>query len=233
MPHLTLLAIVVVDVITTLIGPTGLLAVVAQETMPGTLAGTPTPFTGETFVGRTSDPDTFVAVVVAEPAGDGGERQARVYLCNATTIDVWLTGTLTGDQLDLRAEDEAWLEATLSEQGVEGNATLADGAMLSFTAQPATAFAGPYTATIDAEGQLRGASSSGEELAGRVEPTPGFRIVMTVTAREAEGLTTQTEATATVAEEGTFRLIVLEDGQARGRGKTKDGQGYIDPTTDI
>ena len=48
---------------------------VAQEaTPPSSSVGTSTPFIGETFVGMTSDPDTFVAVVVAESVGTGGER---------------------------------------------------------------------------------------------------------------------------------------------------------------
>lgn len=228
---ITLRSAVLTLVLICLMGPDGPSPIAAQEIVPATLVGTPTPFTGETFVGRTSDPDTFVAVVVAEPAGDGGERQARAYLCNATTIDAWLTGTLTGDRLDLRAEDEAWMKAALGDHGVEGTAALADGTIVSFTAQPATGFAGLYTVTIDADGRLHGVSSRDDELTGRVEPAPGLRLVMTLTA--AEGETTHIEAATTVAAEGAFRLIVLEDGQARGRGKTKDGQGFIDPTTDI
>jgi hypothetical protein len=95
-------AIALILVLVSLLGPASPLSTVAQEATP---AATPTPFTGETFVGETSDPDTFVAVVVAD--GDGGDtaRQARAYLCNATTIDVWLIGVVAGDQLDLSSED--------------------------------------------------------------------------------------------------------------------------------
>ena len=217
----------------------------AQESTPASdPAGTPTPFTGETYVGETSDPETFVAVVVAGAAGDE-ERQARAYLCNAATIDVWLMGTLTGEQLALQTEDGARLDGTRGEAGVEGTATLADGTSLTFTAQPATGLAGLYTLAIDEEGQLRGASSTGGELAGRVEagvsvptgtPAPGFRLVMTVTSPEGE--TTELEATAlpaTEVEEGTARLIVREDGQLRGKRtkESKGDQGFIDPTTDL
>ena len=74
----------------------------AQESTPAALA----PFVGETFVGRTSDPETLVAIVLGDEAG-AEPRAARGYLCNGLlrTIDVWLTGEITGDQLTLTAED--------------------------------------------------------------------------------------------------------------------------------
>jgi hypothetical protein len=59
---------------------------------------------------------------------------------------------------------------------------------------------------------------------------------MTVTAPEGESV--EIEATALPAAEveaGAARLIVLEDGQLRGK-RTKDSkgdQGFIDPTTDL
>ena len=243
--HLTLLAIVLTIILASFMSPTGTLPIAAQEFTPAASpAATPTPFTGQTFVGQTSDPETFVAVVVAEPAADGAERQTQAYLSDATTIDAWFTGTTAGDRLDLSAEDGARLEATRGDQGVEGTATLADGTSLTFTARPAAGIAGLYTLTIDEEGQLDGNSSTGGELAGQVEagvsvstgtPAPGFRLVMTVV--DPEGETTEIEATvqpATEVEAGTARLIVLEDGQLRGK-RTKDGkgdQGFIDPTAD-
>jgi hypothetical protein len=222
--------------------PLSALPSAAQEATPAaTPAGTAPPFMGETYVGETSDPDTFVAVVVAE-AEDGEERQTRAYLCNATTIDVWLMGTLTEDRLDLQSEDGARLEAALGEAGVEGTATLADGTSLTFTTQPATGIAGLYTVTIGDDGQLAGISATGGQLDGQVEtgagtpeaagasPTAGLRLVMRMTSPD--GGTAELEAQATVADEGSFRLIVLEDGRGRGRGKTKDGSGFIDPTMD-
>ena len=245
MRHLTPLMSTLTVALLSLMSQTSALPLAAQESTPAAApAGTPTPFVGETYVGETSDPETFVAVVIAEPAGDSDERQARAYLCNATTVDVWLQGMLTGEGLALRAEDGAHLEATIGDAGVDGTATLADGTALTFAARPATGIAGLYTVAVDEEGQLRGASSTDGELAGQVEagasvetgtPAPGFRLVMTVTTPEGE--TAEIEATAlpaTEVEAGTARLIVLEDGQLRGK-RTKDSkgdQGFIDPTMD-
>jgi hypothetical protein len=210
-------------------------------------AGTPAadaPFMGETFVGETSDPATFVAVVVAEAEGDGGERQARAYLCNAAEIDVWLMGTLSGEQLALQAEDGARLEGTLAEERVAGTVTLAEDTPVSFVAEPATGIAGLYTVTIEDDGRLRGVSATGGPLEGRVEtaedtpgatPTAGVRLVMTVTAPEGETAELQAAVVpATMVESGTARLIVREDGQLRGK-RTKDSkgdQGFIDLTMD-
>jgi hypothetical protein len=47
----------------------------AQDATPGVTRANG-PFTGETFVGPTSDPNTFLAVVVAE-AGEAGKRAAK------------------------------------------------------------------------------------------------------------------------------------------------------------
>lgn len=237
---LTLRAVALTLVFISLMGPAGPNPIAAQE---ATSTATPTPFTGETFVGRTSDPDTFVAVVVAEPAGNSEERQARAYLCNATMIDAWLVGTLAGDRLDLSAEDGAQLEATLGEVGMEGTATLANRTSLTFTAQRATGIAGLYTVTIEANGQLHGVSAAGGELTGRVEagggtttPAPRSRLVMTVITPESASVELQAAAVPTITPAaGTTRLIVLEDGQLRGK-RTKDSkgdEGFIDPTNDL
>jgi hypothetical protein len=243
---LSQLVLVLTVVLASLTLPARALPSAAQEATPASLAaGTPTPFLGETYVGETSDPNTFIAVVVAEAEGDGGARQARAYLCNATTIDVWLTGTLTGEQLALQAEDGARLEGTLGDAGVEGMTTLADGMSLPFTAQPATGIAGLYTVTFEAEGRVHGVSATGGQLDGRVEadagtpgasPAAGAWLVMTLTSPEGE--TAELEAAvipSTRVEAGTARLIVLEDGQVRGK-RTKDtkgDQGFIDPTSDL
>jgi hypothetical protein len=194
-----------------------------QEATP---AGTPMPFVGETYVGQTSDPDTFVAIVVAEGEGAEAERQARAYLCNGTTIDVWLMGTLTGEQLSLQAEDGAQLEATLSETGVTGSATLADETALTFDAVPATGIAGLYTLTSVDNGQVRGVSAAGGYLEGRVEaevatpeatPTPGSRLVMTVTSPQGETADLEAAVVSGTGVEAGDRVIVLEDGEVRGK----------------
>ena len=152
---------------------------------------------------------------------------------------------MTGEELALRAEDGARLEGTLSESGVEGTATLADGQQLDFTAQPATGIAGLYTVTFAADGQLQGISAAGGTVTGQVDteagtpgatPAAGSRLVMRVTGPQ--GATAQLEARAvpaTSVEAGTARLIVLAEGQLRGK-RTKDSkgdQGYIDPNADL
>src|SRR3712207_4994666 len=81
--------------------------------------GTPGPtslFTGATFVGETSYPRTFVAVVVGEETALD-PRWARAYLCNGRerTIDVWLSGEASDGSLTLTAEDGSRLTGTFND----------------------------------------------------------------------------------------------------------------------
>jgi hypothetical protein len=75
MRHLTPLTSAVTVALLSLMSALSVLPLAAQESTPAAApAGTPTPFVSETYVGETSDPETFVAVVIAEPADDSEER---------------------------------------------------------------------------------------------------------------------------------------------------------------
>lgn len=205
---------------------------VAQEATPAALAA----FAGETFVGETSDPETLVAIVLGEEAGDA-PRQARAYLCNglARTIDVWLTGEAVADRLELTAEDGSRLTGALNEAGVGGGATLADGRSLVFTALPATGLAGLYTVTMLPEGRMEGGSAAGAELVGvladEVAPAgEAYRYDVAVTTPE--GVTAEITIRTGVAEEGAFRTIILPNGRGKGQGKTKRTGDWVDPDID-
>jgi hypothetical protein len=199
-------------------------------------AGTPAaiaPFVGETFVGRTSDPQTLVAIVLGEAAG-GETRPARGYLCNGRlrTIDVWLTGELAGDQLTLTAEDGSRLSGVRNAAGIGGGATLGDGTSLLFTALPAEGIAGLFSVEMLSEGRMAGSSASGTTLVGELKeegaPEGGryaYAVTLTPPSQDAVPLTITTATT----EEGEFRTIILPSGEGRGQGKTRKSRDWIDP----
>jgi hypothetical protein len=207
--------------------------IMAQEATPDALVRV----SGETFVGETSDPETLVAIVVEEGT-DGESRPARGYLCNglARTIDVWLTGELTGEQLTLGAEDGSQLSGVQNAAGIGGGATLGDGTSLLFTALPATGIAGLYTVEMLVDGTMLGSAASGGQLTGTLQDqgTPAgerFAYAVTLTPPTQDAVPLSMTIRTATTEEGEFRVIFLPDGQGRGQGKTKKGRNWTDPDT--
>jgi hypothetical protein len=199
----------------------------AQEATPAPLAR----FAGETFVGETSQPDTFVAVVL------GAGEEARGYLCDilGRGIEVWLTGTVADDRLALTAADGSVLTGVVNGAGVGGVATLPDERTLVFTALPATKIAGLYTVAVLPDGRLDGVSSGGATLVGALRAegaSPEERTVFDATLTTPEGESVGVTIGTATTEAGAFRTIVLPDGRSRGQGKTKEGQ-VMDPGMDF
>lgn len=88
---------------------------------------------GETFVGRTADTNTVIAVVL-------GEQHTTAYLCDGTQKqdDMWFHGAAIDDQLDLTAANGARLIGQRSLSGIGGWIVFHDGRGISFLAHPVT-----------------------------------------------------------------------------------------------
>jgi hypothetical protein len=192
-------------------------------------------FQGETFVGRTSDPQTLVAIVLGEEAG-AEPRAACGYLCNGRlrTFDVWLTGEIAGDRLTLTAEDGSRLSGVRNAAGIGGGATLADGTSLLFTALPAEGIAGLYIVEMLSEGRMAGLSASGATLVGALTEDGAaedgkyvYAVTLTPPTEDAVPLA----ITTATSEEGEFRTIILPTGEGRGQGKTRKSRDWVDPDT--
>ncbi len=171
------------------------------------------------FVGATSDPDTFVAVVVDE-AEQGGEdqRTVKAYLGDGYIIDEWFTDTLTGDSFDLTSDGGARLRGELSSDAASGTATLSNGASISFEATPATSIAGLYNVSVYNDGQMSGTSERGGQLEGQIgnTPRPDGLYPVTGTITSPDDRSQNFEAVCRTNRAADIRLIALASGQMRG-----------------
>jgi hypothetical protein len=190
----------------------------AQEATPE-VTGLPR-LDGTTFVGTTSDPETFVAIVVAAAApGEAGE--ARAYVCNGADIVDWFDqGGLTGEgegKLDLRSEAGAHLEGTISGETATGTVTLPGGTTLDFEAPRATGTDGLYTFSIGADGRAEGSSAEGASIAGQLLLVGAIALP--------DGESESFEWPVLIDDVADLRTIYRAESGRRGSGKTKKGVG--------
>jgi hypothetical protein len=96
------------------------------------------------YTGRTDGREATVAVAV------NGDR-AAAYLCDGDSIETWLQGSATGEQVSLTGRDTAALTGTISGSTMSGTVTTSTGLSWQFSADQAQPPAGIYEArtTID------------------------------------------------------------------------------------
>jgi hypothetical protein len=185
----------------------------------------PEPFEGVTFVGETSDPDLFVALVL-------GTDEARAYLCDGRRNVVWFSGP-AGNTLHMTAINGSELSAYSTVDAIEGEATLADGSTVTFAAAPASSIGGLYEIVVN-DGRVAGAAAGDRRFDGIVVgalPDGTLLIAGVVAVPEAGMRPLAVFSTPDAA--GEQRWIILEDGRVTGAAKTDRGTGFIDPTSDL
>jgi serine/threonine-protein kinase len=96
------------------------------------------------YAGRTGGREATVAVAV------NGDR-AAAYLCDGSSVESWLQGSVTGDQVVLTGRDTAALIGTVSGATLSGTVVTSTGQAWLFSADEARPPAGIYEArtTID------------------------------------------------------------------------------------
>jgi hypothetical protein len=96
------------------------------------------------YAGETGGSEATVAVAV------NGDR-AAAYLCDGDTVETWLQGSVTGDQISLTGRNTAALTGTISGGAMSGTVTTSTGQAWPFSADEAQPPAGIYEArtTID------------------------------------------------------------------------------------
>jgi hypothetical protein len=105
------------------------------------------PDTSVHFVGVTSDPNVYVAVV------DPGDGTVSVYLCDGADLGVWLEGSITDGAIVAENADGVTATGTTDGSTVTGSVTLMDGSILDFSAPVAVPPAGLYTREFVHEGE--------------------------------------------------------------------------------
>lgn len=105
------------------------------------------PDTSVHFVGVTSDPNVYVAVV------DPGDGTVSIYLCDGADLGVWLEGSITDGTIAAENVDGATATGTTDGSTATGSVTLADGSSLEFSAPVAVPPAGLYTREFVHEGE--------------------------------------------------------------------------------
>jgi hypothetical protein len=97
------------------------------------------------YTGRSSGDEVGLAI-----ATDGG--RAAAYVCNGRTIEAWLQGSVTGNQVTLTGRDGASLTGTMSGLAMFGTVTPSAGLSFPFSAELSPRPAGVYQARITVNG---------------------------------------------------------------------------------
>ncbi len=131
--------------------PTPATTAVSTTASPTSAAGPPLPaaagpvLTEAVFTGRSSGNELTLAVGVKDGRAAG-------YLCDGRTVEAWLEGTLTGDQLSLHGRNaDTGVTATVDQRSLLGMVTVA-GTVRPFSAQIATGPAGLFESRRTVEG---------------------------------------------------------------------------------
>ena len=195
----------------------------------GAVATAEAPVSGS-FVGKADGgPQVGVAVVAEQPAAEGQARRISVYVCNGTSLSVWLTGTTPGNEIDLRSTDGRFgAHVIVTALAASGKVGLSGGSGFRFTVRRAVGVAGLFDLTIATNGTLQGASASGARLSGRLAQSGKLAASksMTVTA-SAGGQSTKLTIAARHLRPGAYRWIVLPDRTVFGANRRGPGLGGI------
>ncbi len=189
-----------------------------------------------TFAGKADGVVAGVAVVAGKPAAEGQARTISVYVCNGTSLSVWLTGTTDGNTIDLRSADGRFgVHVSLAAQAASGKFGISGGSGFTFAVPRALGTAGLFDVSILANGFLRGTSPAGGSLTGQVGTAGKLPAKGTVVASATVGdQKVKLRAPARHLTPGAYRWIVLSNGKVWGaskRGPIRGGIGGFVPST--
>jgi hypothetical protein len=130
------------------------------------------------YAGRSSGGEVTLAVVT-----DGSK--AAAYVCNGQTIEAWLQGTVSGNQVTLSGNDGAGLTGSLSGLALFGTVTPRAGESFPFSAELSPHPAGVYQARVTINGLatrigwavLPDGAQAGVAVAGTTDrPAPALNL---------------------------------------------------------
>ena len=115
--------------------------------------------------------DELVAVVVNDP-DPTGTRAIRAYICDSDSSRAgdaeWFVGTTTNDTFNITSRSgRAFIQGQLTEDAATGTVTLADGRVLTFSAERAQAGGGLFEVFFLPKNKLFGVAPSGTQYQAR------------------------------------------------------------------
>jgi hypothetical protein len=180
-----------------------------------------------TFVGKVSQTDAFVAVVVSPAARGQDRRDVMVYVSDGKRLSESFTGSATGSDFTAKSDGDTQTKGKLSDNAATGTIELPDDKTARFQANRATAAAGLYSLEVSPAGKLSGASAAGVGLTGRIPArkrgTGSIKLADGTRHRFAVSRNSAGELVG--LETGEVRMIVLSDGELRGAGKGRAPAG--------
>jgi hypothetical protein len=189
------------------------------------------------FAGKAEGAAVGVAVVAEQPTS-GQARKISVYVCNGSSLSVWLTGTTAGNVVDLKSADGRYgVHVELAAQTASGKFGISGGSGFRFSVPRALGVAGLFDVNIVASGFLRGTSTTGGSLTGRAGTGGKLLARGTVTATvSAGGQNVKLTAPGRHLTPGAYRWIVASNGKVWGSsnfGPIRGGiGGFVRPTGD-
>lgn len=169
------------------------------------------------FAGKAEGgPQVAVAVVAEQPATEGETRTISLYVCNGSSLSVWLTGTTPGNDVDLKSADGRFgAHVSLTAQRASGKVGLPGGSGFSFAVPPAVGFVGLFDVTLATDGTLQGASTEGAKLSGRLagkgKLSLNGTLTVTVSLRGTKGSGVKLTVPVRRLRPGAYRWIILPD----------------------
>ncbi|MFN8224399.1 MAG: hypothetical protein U0R50_14255 [Gaiellales bacterium] len=188
-----------------------------------------TAVTSGSYTGKLDDAPVAVAVIAQAPAVKGQSRVISMYVCNGTSIAVWLTGEATGDSATLRSAAGGFgAQVSVTSRRAGGVLAIPGGGKHRFVIPNVVRVAGLFDVTIAKSGAIEGSSSSGATLSGRVGAGGALPAKGPVAATaSADGTDVKLTALAQHLTAGEYRWIVLADGKVYGANKRGPGLGGI------
>jgi hypothetical protein len=191
---------------------------------PGSAPASPTIATAVvtgSYVGTVDGAPAAVAVIAEAPAADGLPRTISMYVCNGTSLAVWLTGRTTGNSAVLRSADGRFnAQVSLTPRRAGGVLAIPGGSQHRFTAPNAAPGFGLFDVTVGRDGAVQGRSTTGATLSGRIGTAGALPMQGTVAAIvNAGGTDLKLTALARQLTPGAHRWIVLAGGKVYGASK--------------
>ena len=181
------------------------------------------------YAGKLDGAPAAVAVTAEAPAAEGQPRTISMYVCNGTSLAVWLTGQTTGNSATLRSADGRFVaQVSVTPRRAGGVLAIPGGSEHRFVAANAVRTSGLFDVTIGRSGVVQGRSITGATLTGRIGsagPLPEDGTVAAFTS--AGGAEVKLSALARHLRPGAYRWIVLVDGKVYGANRLGPALGGV------